>query len=460
MKKLFLMFVLFIFCLGSSDLFAVDPLSAPKLTNNPSLDVIVTRPTPLLCFFNASGGTGKRTYMIQIDKDPEFKSEELIEYKNVPEWNKHITRKMVREEEALDDATVYFWRVRAVDSAGTVGPWAYSRFFVYTKADDNFMGLVRVPAVNVEVSSGSNPENIMDLDDPGQITFWQGTPPGEAVQWVKFDLGEKRIISRIWMLSNIDGPDGWLKDFGWQMSADGNIWYGIKGAVVRSNDTFRNIIDFLLPVETRYLRLLITDWYGYAPQINAVTLYSPGKPAVPEAPTGDYVLLIGNQQNGFTFSALASHVEGLGLGLKTLTVPHYEISMEMLMNLSNKPVAIILSGNNAGYQNLPMFEYNGEYEIIRQSGIPILGICCGHQQLAMAYGYTYADSIGWDDITALEKAKARAEITIEKKDPVFKDIPDPFTAVEIHGWAIAYLPENFEVLASSTHIQAVKNQMV
>jgi GMP synthase (glutamine-hydrolysing) len=104
-----------------------------------------------------------------------------------------------------------------------------------------------------------------------------------------------------------------------------------------------------------------------------------------------------------------------------------------------------------------MFEFNGEYEIIRKSDIPILGICCGHQQLAMAYGYTYASSMGWDDITALEKAKTRTEITIEKEDPVFEGIPDPFTAVEIHGWAVAQLPEKYEVLAASTYIQAIKN---
>jgi hypothetical protein len=210
------------------------------------------------------------------------------------------------------------------------------------------MNLVRVPVSEVKVSSGQNAKNITDLDDPGQDTFWRGTPPGSEVQWVTFDLGEKRVISRVWMLSNIKGYEGWLKDFGWQMSPDGKVWYGIRGAVIENNETFRNIIDFLMPVETRYLRLLITGWHGYSPQINAVTFYSPGQPDIPDAPEGEYVLIVGNQQNEFTFSALAEHVESLGLGLKTLTVPHYEISMDILEKLEHKPVAIILSGNNAG----------------------------------------------------------------------------------------------------------------
>jgi GMP synthase-like glutamine amidotransferase len=458
MKKKTVGIAFLFFCFTVYNALAVDSLTTPALTNNPSQDVIVTNTTPVLSFFNASGGTGKRAYIIQLDKDPEFKSGSLLEYGSVPEGSSgSVTRKMVRKEDALDDAAVYFWRVRAVDSAGHYGPWAYSRFLVNTRADDRFMNMVRVSPLGVEVSSGENAKNITDLDDPGQQTFWRGTPPGNEVQWVKFDLGEKKVISRVWMLSNINSPDGWLRDFGWQMSVDGQVWYGIRGSVVRNNETFRNILDFLVPVETRYLRLLITGWQGYSPQLNSITFYSPGHPKVPVVPEGDYVLIIGNQQNGFTFSALAAHVESLRFNLKTVTVPHYEASMSMLEKLDNKPIAIILSGNNTGYQNLPMFEYNGEYEIIRESDIPILGICCGHQQLAMAYGYTYASSMGWDDITALENSRTRAKITIERKDPVFEGIPNPFTAVEIHGWAITHLPEDFEVIARSTYIQALRN---
>ncbi|MDD5086090.1 MAG: discoidin domain-containing protein [Candidatus Omnitrophica bacterium] len=378
-------------------------LTAPKLTNNPSFDVIVTNPRPLLSFFNASGGAGKRTYTIQIDTDPAFASKNLITYESVPEENKYITgkleisRKLVEEKDSLNGKARYYWRVRAVDEAGNEGPWAESRFFFDAEADDSFMGLVRIPVSAVEVSSGQNPKNITDLDDPGQASFWQSTPPGSVTQWVMFDMGKTREVSRIWMLSNPQGPDGWLKDFVWQMSSDGKRWSDIKGTSVKNNDTFRNIIDFDA-VKARYLRLLIKEWYGYAAQINVITLYSPGRPAVPKAPEKDYVLLVGNQEDGFTFSELADFVKGLDLGLETLTVPHYEVSLDMLTKLKKKPVAVILSGNNADYPNLPMFEYNGEYEIIRKSDIPILGICCGHQQLAMAYGYTYARSMGWEDI--------------------------------------------------------------
>ena len=285
------------------------PVSAPRLTNNPSRDVIVTSTEPLLSFFCATGGTEPRKYIIQLDKVKTFDGESRIEYRDVPEENRFITSKAVERPDALDDKVRYYWRVRAVDATGTLGPWATSRFFVNTESDDSFMNLVRIPVRTVTVSSGVNEKNIVDLDDPGQATFWQSTPPGSTTQWVTFDLGTRRKLSCIWMLSNPDWADedpgnGWLKDFVWQVSADNASWKDIAGTKIVGNDTFRNILRFD-PVETRFLRLLITDWTGYAAQINAITLYSPGMPPVPRTPDRDYVLIVGNQQNGFTFTELA-----------------------------------------------------------------------------------------------------------------------------------------------------------
>ena len=439
-------------------------LTAPKLSNNPYYDIVATNTRPLLSFFNSSGGSCQRTYTIQISKDSSFQDATILEYQKIPEQTQYITSKLIEEKDALEDNKRYYWRVRAEDEDGNISPWEVSRFYLDTKSDDSFMNLIRVPVEKVEVSSGEDSKNITDISDVGLQTYWSSSPPGDSVQWVKFDLGQTQAISRIFMLSNTSGTEGWLIDFIWQRSQDGSNWSDIDNSGSTNNDTYRNIID-VEPVDARFLRLLIKKWYGFSPQLNAIILYSPGRPAIPEPPDGDYVLIVGNQLNGYTFTELADYIEGVGLNLKTLTVPHYEVSMEMINKLSNKPVAIVLSGNNADYQNLPMFEYNGEYEIIRDCEIPILGICAGHQLSVMAYGYTYARSMGWSDITAieLEEQTTPDSIHIINNLPIFNGIPNPFVAVEIHGWSVAVAAEvlplvDYEILAMSSYVQAHKSK--
>lgn len=427
----------------------------PRLTNNPSFDVIVTQRTPLLSFFNVKGGSKTRHYEIQLDTKTTFDSPSKIIYKHVPESLSGVSEKKIEEKDALLDKTRYYWRVRMITPVG-ISDWAVSRFYVDTESDKSFMNLIRIPIKEVKVSAGYNAKNIIDWDDPGLVTFWQSPPPGEDQSWVIFDLGKEVEICRIWILSNPNDPDGWLKDFILQKSSDQKNWKDIDGGEIKNNDTFRNIIDFK-PVKTRFFRLLIKDFIGYCAQINEIILYSYGKPSLPKITEKDYVLIIGNEHNGYTFTDLAGYIKSLNLGLEIVTVPYFEASMAMLENLAKKPLAIILSGNNADYPNLPMFEYNGEFEIIRNSNLPILGICAGHQFLAMAYGYTRARSMGWSDITAIEPKKKWTHIKILKDDLVFKDISDNFVAPEIHGWSVVEPAEEFTVIAASSYVQAQKS---
>ena len=431
-------------------------ITPPKLTNNPSWDVIVTETTPLLSFFNAEGGIKTRTYEIEIDKSDKFDTPDKICYKNIAEKGVLVTDKKIEISNALTDQTTYYWRARAVSANGIKSKWTISRFYVDTKSDDNFMNLVRARIKDIKVSAGYNAKNIIDWDDPGLITYWQSPPPGANQQWIQFELDKKTAISRFWILSNPNNSDGWLKNFYWQSSIDGKKWSKIPKSEIKNNNTFRNIID-IKPTSARFFRLVITDFIGYAAQLNEIILYSSGKPSIPKVPRQNYVLVIGNEHNGFTFTDLAGHIKSLNLGLDTITLPYFEASYNMLEKLPKKPLAIILSGNNADYPNLPMYEHNGEFEIIRKTNIPILGICAGHQFLAMAYGFTRARSMGWSDISAMEPTKKMTRIKIIKKDPVFEGITDNFIAPEIHGWEVAEPSAEFEVIGRSKYIQVQKS---
>lgn len=441
-------------------------ISPPRLTNNPSFDVICTNNQPLLSFFNAKCGVGQLTYSIQIASDKHF-ANIIVEYNNVKPRSDLITSKLLEEKDRLpNDQQYYYWRVKATDSRGNESSWASSRFYLDTKSDDNFMNLIRVKVDDVKVSNGANAKNIIDLTDIGNTTHWEPPPPYKTIPWVEFTFSKSTEISRIWMLSNPNSKEGWLTNFYWMSSLDGKNWTKIDGTTTPDNFTFRNIIDFA-PVSAKYLKLIINDFYGYAPQLYTTVFYAQGNPKAPVVPNSDYVLLIGDQFNGFTFTELAEFVEGLDLNLKTVTIPHYEISLNMLKSLNPQPVAIIFSGNNANYPNLPMYEFNGGFEIVRNSDIPILGICAGHQLEVMAFGYTYAHSTGWFDNTILdiETEVVPDSIKIIKESPVFDSIPNPFFAVEIHSWATAeevFPMIGFELLAKSSYVQVqkIKGRMV
>ncbi|KIX12081.1 glutamine amidotransferase-related protein [Dethiosulfatarculus sandiegensis] len=435
-----------------------EKLGPPDLGNNPGLDVVVTNPRPVLSFYNAKGGVKPRAYTLELSPNPEFTGPGLLVYENLFETDKWVTTCRIKTGDQLQDKTTYYWRVRATDGKSNQGPWAESRFLVDIHSDDHFMGLSRAEPKRLAASSGYNPQNVCDLDDPGQVSFWQSAPFDKSPQWVELDLGKPLVIQKAWVLSNPQGENGRLLKFSWQYSHDRKTWETAPGTEREDNYTHRNILDFS-PQKARYWRIKIDKWQGYCAQINALTLYTPEMPPVHKAPQGDYVLIVGDQKNGYTFTQLERRVLSLGLGLETLVVPHFKISLKMVESLTKKPVAIILSGNNADYTNLPMFEYNGVYELIRKCPLPILGICCGHQLTVMAHGITFARGMGFSDITDLSPNPAEKRINIITQNPLFQGIESPFSAPEIHGWAVYTLPENYEVLARSSYIQSIRSKV-
>jgi len=428
-------------------------MTAPQLTTNPNFDVVLTRTTPVLSFKNATGGQGERVYEIQIARDADFITE-LAAF-SLPENPEGVSALSIPAGKALTDKTRWYWRVRAVDETGEKGPWAVSRFSVDVASDKTFTHLTRVIPVSVKVSSGSDPKNLTDYSDQGLATQWRATPPGSDTAWVELDLGATQTISRIWMLADAGDKDGWPVAFRWLSSPDGVAW--TEAATVADGDTYRFVLD-VAAVSARFWRLEISAWTGYSPALSELLLFSPGMPEVPSPPDGPYVLVIGNQHNGFTFTQLAERVLEMVPELATLTVPYYEASMAMYAALPKKPAAILLSGNNADYNDLPMFEYNGEFEIIRAAPAPILGICAGQQMLAFASGYTRVRSMGRSDISAMETPREYAKINLLVDDPLFKDLPQPFTAPEVHGWAVYDPPKGFEIVADSGYIQAIRSQ--
>jgi|GEM_PF-482503 len=441
----------------------------PALDNNPQMDMILTNRRPILSVGNPAGMEGEYTLTMEISADPGFPRDQTISYDGIKPQSEHISEKQIEADDELADGT-YHWRVRTVAADGRESEWAKTRFHVDVKNSRTFSGFLRAPVKSVSVSGGEDPKNIIDWNDEGQATYWCSEPraAGEEFSWVVLDMGRPMPVARFWMLSTrkTSLAPGWLTDFVWQASDDLTTWKDIPGTEVKGNDTYVNIIDFE-PVGARYYRLAIRSQNSLQAQINAIIPYVKGDPAVPAVPDEDYVLIVGNQMNGFTYTQLAKFVEARGL--KSVTIPHYEMSLKVLKSLSRRPTAIIFSGNNADWQYLPLFEYYGEWQIYREvNDIPMMGICAGNEFFAMAYGVSFSQWMGWfaDTMFRISEDDTPQKVKILpefEKDPIFEGVPNPFQAVEIHSWAISPLflkddrYEEFKKTAESSYIQAIKS---
>jgi len=87
-------------------------------------------------------------------------------------------------------------------------------------------------------------------------------------------------------------------------------------------------------------------------------------------------------------------------------------------------------------------------------GIPILGVCLGHQCLGYAYGGRV--------VPAKKIMHGKTSLIRHNGSGILKDIPDPFRAMRYHSLALeeASLPPFFQIIARSEddEIMAIENQ--
>lgn len=92
---------------------------------------------------------------------------------------------------------------------------------------------------------------------------------------------------------------------------------------------------------------------------------------------------------------------------------------------------------------------NGEY--LDTLDYPILGICAGHQFMAMHFGGAAAP--------AKVPEFGKATVTVQEPDELFTGLPEVFEVWESHNDEVSLLPKGFAALASSPNcrIQAMRS---
>ncbi|MGD9048273.1 MAG: gamma-glutamyl-gamma-aminobutyrate hydrolase family protein [Anaerolineae bacterium] len=131
--------------------------------------------------------------------------------------------------------------------------------------------------------------------------------------------------------------------------------------------------------------------------------------------------------------------------------------------------SLLISGNAVPFEAYGDGAFSDLFDIIRRASMPILGLCGGHQVIAMAHGAPVATMRrlrpGEPDITDLSAPGCLKEwgfmpVDVVNPDPIFDGLGTAPEFLEVHHCEIKDLPPGFDVLASTEDcaIQVIKQR--
>ena len=143
-----------------------------------------------------------------------------------------------------------------------------------------------------------------------------------------------------------------------------------------------------------------------------------------------------------------------------IVMEHYkDVSLGRVNQLS--PSHIILSGQSHPWTSYTPESLAGVFEVIHEARQPILGVCGGHQQIALAYGSTLGIMERIEPGEGYEGAvKLRGFYDVETDgEGIFASLPRRVTVWQSHYEEVKELPADFELTASSetSRIEAMQH---
>jgi GMP synthase (glutamine-hydrolysing) len=121
--------------------------------------------------------------------------------------------------------------------------------------------------------------------------------------------------------------------------------------------------------------------------------------------------------------------------------------------LQKDPDIMILTGSNFMLSKPDTrMVFQPEMDIVRETDLPFLGICFGHQLIGAAYGSQVVD-LG-------HNIREFKEVKVLGKDPLFDGLPGSIRVSESHRQALTRVPEGFRHLAESatSQVEAICHQ--
>jgi GMP synthase (glutamine-hydrolysing) len=177
--------------------------------------------------------------------------------------------------------------------------------------------------------------------------------------------------------------------------------------------------------------------------------------------TASLIYLVDNTLDGRGASPreLRAVLSRLREGVEILTEPFHAVSLKRVMSLN--PSHIILSGQSHPWEEYTGDSLGGVFEVIKKAPQPVLGVCGGHQQIALAFGAPIDLMERLEPGEGYEGAKReRGYFAVETVGAgIFKDLPREITVWHSHFDEVKKLPRGFRRTASNEtcSIQAMEH---
>ena len=129
--------------------------------------------------------------------------------------------------------------------------------------------------------------------------------------------------------------------------------------------------------------------------------------------------------------------------LEVLTEPFHQVSPQRVQQLN--PSHIILSGQSHPWERYSPESLAGVFSVIREAQQPILGVCGGHQQMALAFGAPVGLMGRLEPGDGYAGAKRERGFYEVETTPlgIFKGLPSRITVWHSHFDEIKELPSGF-----------------
>jgi GMP synthase (glutamine-hydrolysing) len=139
----------------------------------------------------------------------------------------------------------------------------------------------------------------------------------------------------------------------------------------------------------------------------------------------------------------------LANGLEILTEPYHAVSLKRVESL--RPSHIILSGQSHPWERYSQQALDRVFEVIRTVPLPVLGVCGGHQQMALAFGAPVGLMARLEPGEGYEGAKReRGYFPVTTNGSgLFKGLTSPITVWHSHFDEVKELPKGFRSTASN-----------